>query len=110
MAKLTDTQKDARALRDLYAQRYGLTTWGFIWRIGFLSLWILTIIIRTVMGIPPTWLTPIFAVMFTVISREVWDGYRRRRFDRWQDEQLIKKKNEQQLGGNNERDNREPAP
>lgn len=95
MARLTDNQRDARALRDLYATRYGLTTWGFIWRITLICIWLVTAIGRVMLGVPPTWLTPVFAVAFTVVCREVWDGFRRRRFERWQDEQVIKKKNQQ---------------
>ena len=94
MAKLTRIEEDARALRDLRATRYGLSTWGFIWRGGFLILWLATIVGRMIMGIPPTWLTPLFAVMFTVMSREIWDGIRRRRFDQWQIKRALEEQDE----------------
>lgn len=93
MAKLTETQKDARALRDLYATRHPLTTWGFIWRFVALAIWLVTIVVRIIWGIPPTWLTPVFSAMFIMVCREIYDGLRRRRFEHWQDEQVIKKIN-----------------
>lgn len=92
MTKLTKQQLAARALRDLYATRYPLTTWGFIWRIGLATMWLVTIVVRVLSGVQPTWLTPIFAVAFTALSREIWDGLRRRRHDRWESEQQFEEK------------------
>jgi len=90
MAKLTDTEARARALRDLYAVRYALSTWGFIWRTGLLTIWLSSVVYRLAVQHDPTWLTVVFAIVFTVVSREVWDGVRRRRYEKWNTEQLFR--------------------
>ena len=89
MVQLTETEERARAKRDLYAVRYSLTVWGLVWRSLLCLGLLLDIATRLYFNIEPNWWTIFFAAGFVVCSREIWDGFRRRRFDRWKQEKEI---------------------
>lgn len=90
MPRLTEAQLAARAHRDLYSTRIPLSTWGIVMRLSLAAIWLASVVYRIFQGTEPTWLTVIFAIAFTVLAREVWDAFRRRRYDRWHAEQIFK--------------------